>query len=263
MTEEAKRTDIWRVPFSNIRVLPGFNIRTDYGDVLGLRDSIREHGVKVPLQGWREGELFFVKEGFRRYEAMALLYKEGIEIICPFILEPKHYNPERRIVDMFVMNDGKRLTPIEQANGILRLMNYGWKDADIAKAVNMHINYVQRLTGLLATPQRFQDVVHKGDLAATLAMDIIQKGEVTEFLQKYDAGEFATDQVTGDGVGIRKKRITASSLGRVNSWGAFKKYAKNNPGDLLPPHKAEFYQFLCRMRRNEITPEEIDNFFKI
>jgi ParB/RepB/Spo0J family partition protein len=259
---DVKKVDLWKVPFSKLKIETGFNIRLDYGDIQELSGSIRENGVKIPLRGYREGELFVIVDGHRRYRAMQVLFKEGIEISAPFVLEPKNYNPERRVVDMFVTNDGKKLTPLEQAWGISRLVDYGWEDDAIAAAIGKHINYVQRLMGLAASPQKFQDLVYHNKISATLAMDLIQKDRVHSFMAEYEEGKYVpTEDSSNDKP--REKKITASALKKANSWGAFKKYAKKNPGDLLPPAKAEFYQFLCRMRRNELTADEIDNYFKI
>src|ERR1700749_2996918 len=105
VSKDVTKGDLFKVKSSKLITKEGFNIRTDMGDIKGLAENIRENGVKEPLQGFREGDFFVVKDGHRRKAALDLLLQEGLEIKVPFILEPKNYNVEQRVVDMFIMND--------------------------------------------------------------------------------------------------------------------------------------------------------------
>ena len=48
--QKTTATDSYFVDPRNIAIIDGFNVRTDYGDIDSLAESIRESGVKVPLR---------------------------------------------------------------------------------------------------------------------------------------------------------------------------------------------------------------------
>lgn len=81
--QEVKKGDVWKVPFDNLHLVEGLNIRTDYGDIEELAASILANGVKVALQGYRDGEQFYVVDGHRRYTALKLLADRGHKLIVP------------------------------------------------------------------------------------------------------------------------------------------------------------------------------------
>src|SRR5689334_13723541 len=112
---EVKKRDLMMVPADNLLLIEGLNIREDMGDLEGLAASIKEHGVKVPLRGYKEkgADRYCVVDGHRRYAALQILASQGVNgILVPFVTEPQKYSDEQRVIDMFIMNDGKNLTPL-------------------------------------------------------------------------------------------------------------------------------------------------------
>lgn len=267
---EVKKRDLTMVPFENLKIIEGFNIRTDYGDIPLLASQIEEHGVKVPLQGYKEKgtEIYVVKDGHRRYAALVYLKEKGRlpeEIFVPFVLEPQKYNEEQRIVDMFIMNEGKPLTPLEQAECVRRLQNFHYSDTEIAKKIGRSQPYVSKLSSLNTAPKKLINLIEKGRVAASYAMDIIAKGEVEQFLQDVEDGKY-DQQMNGNEMfpasSSGKTKITKANVQPVNSWREFKRFSKKADEIKINEEKANFFKFLMKILNNELSEEQIKRWFK-
>jgi ParB/RepB/Spo0J family partition protein len=269
---DVKKRDLIMVPYENLKIIDGFNIRTDYGDIPTLAANIKEHGVKIPLQGYKEKgtEIYVIKDGHRRHAAITYL-KETNQmtdtIFVPFVLESQKYSDEQRIIDMFIMNDGKSLTPLEQAEGVKRMQNYGYSDKDIATKIGRSIAYVGKLASLNAAPKRLIIMIEKGKVSASFAMEIISKGETDKFLQDVEAGIYDVQKATnGHELPLTetpvKTKITKRDIGQVNSWKQFRKWAPTVDDKQIDPTKAKVFKMLCRMMNNELTEDHFKRFFK-
>lgn len=184
-----KRGDLFKVKFSQLELEENLNFRKDYGD--SLVDSIRENGVIMPLRGYRKDEKFVVTDGHRRYGDCKILYDtEGLDIEVKFILEAKGTTAEQRIVDMFMANDGKPFNMLEIAEGIRRLIAYGWTEKQIAKKLGRSESSVNKINLLNSAPKLFTNLIEKDLISATLAIKIIQQKSVDDFMEKYNTGGF-------------------------------------------------------------------------
>lgn len=253
---DVKKSDLFKVPFANLRLVEGLNIRADYGDIQQLAESIKINGLKVPLSGYRQGEEFFIVDGHRRYQALTILHEQGVDVIAPFLLEQRGTNEEQRIINMVLSNEGKPLNPLELAEGVRRLLAYGWSQKDIASKMAMSPAYVNRLNLLNTAPKKFIKLIASGEISSSLALQVIGEEKVEEFMQKYESGEII--QVHANG---KQKKITAKTLQPINSWKAFKKFTTEaNPEEMDEPTKV-VYDFFLRVSLNEVTPEEFKAFF--
>lgn len=76
----SRAEDIVRIEISKIVIRPGFNVRTDYGDIEGLALSILHNGQTDPGRvDVLENGTFMLVDGHRRFEALKLLAKQGHE----------------------------------------------------------------------------------------------------------------------------------------------------------------------------------------
>ncbi|MGL5074881.1 MAG: ParB/RepB/Spo0J family partition protein, partial [Waterburya sp.] len=153
------RREMYAVPFENLRIIDDYNVRYDYGDIKELASSIAENGIKVPLRGYKEGDLFYITSGHRRYKAMQLLDKKGYtELNAPFIPEARGYGEEQRTVDLILTNDGKKLTMLEEAEVVHRLMNnFGKKMKEVAKQIGKSVAHVDNCLLLLSAPDDLKE----------------------------------------------------------------------------------------------------------
>ena len=128
-----KRTDVFHLSPSDIKIEEGFNPRQDYGDMELLADSITQNGVKVPLKGFKKNGEYVLTDGHRRLKASMMVMEKYPEILIPFIVDKSGNSEEQRIIDVMICNDGKNLNPLEEAEVINRLINFGLKEREISK----------------------------------------------------------------------------------------------------------------------------------
>jgi ParB/RepB/Spo0J family partition protein len=126
-----------------IKVDLALNLRQEYGDLEGLRNSIREMGLTDPItvRKTRRGGYIMVK-GYRRRQACEDL---GLTKIECFVLSPK-----TKLVDALLLNFCENvvrmnLNPMEEAEGIGRLQDEGLtKEEILAKTGWTKAMYTQR-----------------------------------------------------------------------------------------------------------------------
>lgn len=277
---EVTKKDLLMVPVDLIDVEEGFNIRTDMGNLEELADSIQSEGVKVAFRGYKvklEGgeERFKVTDGHRRRAAALIVVERTGEMIkVPFVLEPKHYSNEQRVVDMFLTNDGKTLTVLEKGEGIQRMLNWEWKEAEIARKIGKSAGYVNRLVALMSAPKKLLNLVASKRVSGTYAMEIAGKGkeEVDKFLQDVESGTFDSPPPGEDELfehpkepseraESNKKRITRKDAQAVNSLKELKGFIKMADPATMPEDKQKTYEFICKVFNNEHTERSIKLFF--
>lgn len=284
--ELVRRTDIYRVPFANLQLVNDFNIRTDMGDIKELAENIKENGVKVPLMGYHKAGVYYITAGHRRYAACKLLVEQGLtNISVPFMTEPKGTNEEQRIVDTFLTNDGKPLEPLEQAEGVLRLVKGGLSIKQIAKRLGKSDSYVNRLYKLSQSPVELQQAVADHKVSGSLAIETLGKGkeavddlilkttvvtqvttETKEEVVKHDEG---TDELDEDKSGTPSNtkttgRVTKKDIEPVlNSIKEFKKFAKRDDVimDEMAADKREVFNFIQKILNSELSATEIFFYF--
>lgn len=278
---KARRVDLWKVKYSQLALHP--NVREDLGEIDELTQSIKLHGVKNSLRGYRNKDVFCVIDGSRRYAAMEAIYNElGTDIECSFICQPQGTTDEQILLDQFTTNDGgKPLTPLEQAYGVKKFIeDFKWNTKKIADKLCKSEVYIKRLLSLVNAPADFIALVKKKDISATFAMEKIAEGKahVEDFMKthkdggfnKYEEkqlfeGEKEFEKKEGKQAKITKKDLT-DKTNIPNSWNEFKKYS--DKADYLEMWEGKIYspvdvfQFLLRLKNNEIVWDDIKDFFR-
>jgi hypothetical protein len=273
--ELVKRSDMYTVPFTRLRLAPD-NGRIDFGDIDELMENILENGVKEALYGYSGkdpelGDVFFAKNGSRRFKAMERIYKErGIEISCPFRLQPKKTHPEQDVLDRILLNDGKPYTPYELSKEIEKLINYGWDTKKVAQKLGRSETNIVNLLSLAGAPMHVQNVVANGSVSATLAIKTLAKGSeaVDELVQKAQEAPKEPDSKPdlfqeGDKPKEPKKtRVTAKDLApQLNSWKEFKEWARMADKKKMNPTPQACFILLCQIMNNEAKVEDFNDFF--
>jgi ParB/RepB/Spo0J family partition protein len=170
--------NMFLIPYENLQVEDGFNVREDYGDIDELAKSLAENGQLQPLTvRLGEDKKAVVIDGHRRMKALSIAVekydaKELKAFWC--IQEKPGSNAESRIFDLFTRNSGKPLTPIEQAAAVKRLIDYNWKVADISKKIGKTRIYVNNILNLNAASKEIRDTVKNGVLSPTAAVKLSQ-----------------------------------------------------------------------------------------
>jgi ParB-like chromosome segregation protein Spo0J len=280
-TLTVKRSDLLKVPSSLLRVKEGFNIRTDYGDIPELAESAKVNGIIVPLRGYKDKEngieVFIVTDGHRRTAALKLLLEQGVEVLVPFILESKGYSDEQRILDMFIMNDGKSLMPLEQAEGVRRLIAYGYSEKEIAGKLAKSEGYIRKLNSLNNAPKQLRNLIEQGVISATLAIEAIAKNQVEEILKRVEEDNkpqvkvipedpTAQDTQSNDGAEIndvQPSKVTRKDLQDQNSMKEFKKFLNKVDEEDVPESVLYVFQFAAKLAKNKLSYADIQDFFQV
>ncbi len=172
---KAQRKDLWYIDPRLLSIEEGFNTRTDYGDIDELKDSIIENGVKIPLRGHKEGDVYIITDGHRRLMAINKAIAEGTEIArVPFMLEKKK-TAEERIFEIILSNDGKPLAPLELGETYKKLVNLGYKYTEIAKKIGKTITHVSDMVKVAESPKEIKDLIKENRIAATTVAEVKNK----------------------------------------------------------------------------------------
>jgi len=182
----ASSGDLWKVPRSAIRVMPGLNVRDPADDpeyVQELAELIREHGYQQdqPLAGYvaKQGEqdIIYLTDGHHRLAAIDLLIEEGIEFgKLPVVVKPGGTSLEDLVFSMYISNTGKPLTPFQVGLLCKRLVGYGVDEKTIAQRFKFKAGkrYVDDLLSLVSAPKTVRDLVVSGRVSSTMAIQALR-----------------------------------------------------------------------------------------
>lgn len=177
----ASKRDFFMIDPRILMVDDGYNIRDmetpeAKAAQAELEESIAESGIRVPLLVRLKDDAVFVVQGHRRLRAVRSLIERGLPIeTIPCIGESRgERNDAERTLDLFLSNDGLPLTEMEKAEGVRRLVAYGWEDGKIASRLGKGVNYVRHLKSLLTMPEEVQEMVRQGEVAAATALKTVR-----------------------------------------------------------------------------------------
>jgi hypothetical protein len=212
----ASSSNLWMVPYSQLRVIEGFNVRIRNAEYLShvqdIKNSIIRNGYyrDRPLEGYvgkdDDGEnVIFVTGGHTRHEAVGEAIEEGhgIESI-PVIVKPQGTSQEDLTVALVTGNNGRPLSPIETAIVCKRLQGFGLDNKAIADRLCFTKKYVDNLFELLAAPAAVRKLVEQGKVSASLAIEELKKDGKGAAKKLTEAVEVA--EASG------KKKVTKKTL---------------------------------------------------
>lgn len=203
-----KRADASKIRYADIYLEPGLNWR-DYEDPDFKEDldSLVRHmegGGPVPALEVRpreEGGVWVV-DGHRRYMAYGILIERGKPIEWIPIVQFDG-NDVKRMARVATSQEGRKLKPMEIAEGYRRLHAYGVSPDDIAELVNKTRQHVDQMLVLANAPYAVQQMVKRGEVSPTLAMQMVR----THGDKAVDKLKAAQAQAKAQG----KKKVTAGT----------------------------------------------------
>jgi ParB/RepB/Spo0J family partition protein len=261
---KSKKTDLHLVDIRIIEIQEGFNIRTDYGDMEGLVSSIREHGVIQPLRCFRKDGRYFLIDGHRRHKACMVLVDEGIDIRVAVVTEGKQVSQEQRVIDMMTLNEGKRLNPLEEAEAVNRLLNYGLQEIEISKKIGKTLTYISNLKLLYSAPEKIKMMVRSEQISSTLLLKLMRDTSDFDELQNLIHTTFTS--ISGV-VGEKPVKITSKHVQKVqkktNSVSALRKAFKlaDKKALAVNPLNEKTYAFAKAIIDGEYTKDELIKMF--
>lgn len=179
-------SDLWKVPVTALKVLPGFNVRLPGPDLEEhidyLANSILEEGFNHsrPLAALVleiDGELgVYIYDGHCRLEGTRRAIANGSTIqAVPVVVTDGH---KVNLDDLYVMvhnlNKGRELAPFEIGVLCKRLWKNGHDEKTIGRRMNIKPQYVEGLLRLVNAPKALVDAVVTNELAASEGIKMLR-----------------------------------------------------------------------------------------
>ena len=182
----ASSRDLWYVPYNQLRIVKGFNVRVKdaayVAHIRSIADSVKANGFypDKPLAGYvatMDGEeVIVITDGHCRFDACGLAIAEGAPLEkIPVVVKPSSTSMADLTVALVVSNSGKPLTPYETAMVCKRLESFGWTPEEMANKLSFSRTYVDQLLSLLALPEAVQTHVRAGTVSAANALAITKR----------------------------------------------------------------------------------------
>jgi ParB/RepB/Spo0J family partition protein len=270
--EGIKKTDMYYVPHTKLKVLEGFNDREDYGtaeEMEELAESIYQVGVKTPIKGYKEGEFYVVVQGHRRHRAGDMIKaKYRKTIIYPFITYPKGTTKKDLLLDTLLTNSGKDLTPLEKASTVSKLIEEQVPVKVIAGALGgVSEVYVRNLERLWKVPEKAKEMIRKGIVSATLIMGHLKSkdSDIEAFINEIEKQAKEQDKTGKKNHKKKTAKVTAKNAKKENraasSLGEFKRFRKQHNDIFQNKAKQEAFEFFCSIIDNQVSYTQILEFF--
>ena len=153
------------------------NVRSDPGDLAGLAETIREHGILQPLGVTRETDGYRIVYGNRRRAASIVV---GLDSVPCIVLDD--LSDEGVVVQQVIENlqrlDLNDLDKSRAFEDLLRIsaelgMSQGEALDDLARKLGLSARQIQRYLRLRQLSPVVQSLIAQGDLGVTLAQHLV------------------------------------------------------------------------------------------
>lgn len=269
-----KKLGLMYVPATMLKVLDGFNDRTDYGsneDMNELAESLFTVGPKVPLKGYKSGNHYIVIVGHRRLQAAEMVrQKHGKVIVFPFQTYSPGTSKAEMLLDTLLTNSGKDLTPLEKASSVSKLIEEKIPVKEICSALGgVSEVYIKNLQKLWAIPEELKDLIRKGVVSSTLIMGYLKtkSADLEELIEEIKKAASLADKTPPKKKGTKKKsaKVTKKSLSKGKEKNAaleaFNLFRKGKPDEFHNAAKKEAFYFFCQLVDNKADFKKITEFF--
>ncbi|AXE92888.1 ParB/RepB/Spo0J family partition protein [Paraburkholderia terricola] len=220
-------SDLWTVPPDQIHYDPRDNVRPlDQDRVRHLAELMKANGYdrKKPLGCFVRKvdgqDRIFVYEGQHRYHAALLAIKEGgfakdkeIDRLPVVIDEAKSVNRVNLIYAGITNNDGEKLTPLQLAEKVVELQEFGESNAAICKRLNVTDQTIRDVLLLANAPLTLQELVRNKVVSSTLAIEEIRAHGGEKALERLQSA--AAQAKAGGKAKVTKKALAKPTAHKV------------------------------------------------
>lgn len=162
----------WEAPLNTLRIQKGFNVRKDTDPNPELVASVKEHGVRVPIQirdNQEEPGTFVVVDGERRLKAA----KKAKLSTVPVVYQGNMDDAAATVLSLTTNENQKTLTPAERAEGFRRLKEFVDED-EIARLMGTSTRTVKETLralekGVAEIKEGVKKPVEKGGIPTRVA----------------------------------------------------------------------------------------------
>jgi len=172
----------------------------DEEELQNLANSIKEHGLIQPVVVVKEGNIYNLVVGERRWRAAQ---KAGLSKI-PALIKKKE---EVRLLEMAIVENIQRenLNPLEEAEAFGQLLEeFGLTQEQLAVKVGKNRSTVANILRLLNLPQEVKENLRKGLISSGHARAILM-------LDREDAQILFCDKIIREGLSVRQAEELAGN----------------------------------------------------
>lgn len=214
---------IVKISLDKITIREGFNVRQDYGDIKSLAASLSQNGQSLPgrVDVLANGD-FVLTDGHRRYRALQSLAEEtSEEMFFMAVVNKTKTTEEERILQMFTTQDNKPLAPVEVAELIQRLVNFGHDKKSIAKKIGRSIGYIDNMLTFATEAPAIKAHVTNGKMKVTTALALRKSTpNTTERIEKANKAVESSNGKTKNvskvlGVGMVPANLTEAKARKI------------------------------------------------
>jgi ParB-like chromosome segregation protein Spo0J len=208
------RSDIHKIDPRKLRVRENWNSRDfslqeNIDHVEWLAGNIAKLGVKEPLTIFWDKGVAYVDNGECRLRACMLAIERGVDIhTVPCKIATPHSNEADRLFDQWLANTGKQFNSLELARHFKHMLDLGWSQQDIAEKAGTTQGWVSQVLAVLKASVAVQKMIGNGEVAPSLAMQIVR-----------DEGAGA-EKILKDGLEAAKKaggtKVKGEHVGKLN-----------------------------------------------
>ncbi|MGA2253582.1 MAG: ParB/RepB/Spo0J family partition protein [Thermoguttaceae bacterium] len=204
-------------------VVATVQVRKEFSEesLRGLMESLLAVGQLVPIRVRKEGDLYVIVEGERRYRAAKMA---GSFTTMAAIVEGQDLAPSAVQHRQIVANCQREgLTVMETAIAIRELMQAtGWTAAQVASQLGMSQANVSKALALTELPPEIQAKVEAGEIPASAGYDLSRiedHAQQTALATQVASGRLTRDALTGivRSNGAGKKETTGGQVKRIRA----------------------------------------------
>lgn len=174
------RSDLLFVEPSKIKIVEGFNPRTENFNLEPLKELIKVRGgLLKPLLVKNEKGYLELLDGERRLRSIFELCSEGFPIkSVPVLIDKTAKTPVERLIVSMVSNDGSEpLTQFDEANAIVKLKNTMPLE-EIAKQLGKSVGYLYNRLKLLQAEPIVIDALQNGEITTSDVIKIVKTSKI-------------------------------------------------------------------------------------
>ena len=183
------------------------NVRKDYGYLTEMAASIKEHGVRKPVELNKKNELV---DGFRRFKAAKAA---GLTDIPYFYNDEKIDNTTEQILSGIF---SKNLNPVEEGQAFVKYMaEHKMPIKELAKKISKSEGYVQKRIEIATLPKEITDELIAGriEIGHALLLKKMPEPDAKKYLK----------EIIRDGMSVARARTNAQYKGTKLSSAPFDK----------------------------------------
>lgn len=157
----------------DIKVMPNFNQRIDFGDIDELAAQIKEQGLLeaisvVPFKDEDGKEKYLLINGERRYRAIMKLIEDGEDVgLIKANLLSDQITDDQLFVQQFMRNEGKKFNDIELGMICRKLKDMGHSNSEIAKMLGKNPGVITYALQSLDYDPRIVEMMKNGEIGGT------------------------------------------------------------------------------------------------